>query len=49
MKDELFNELAASIREGGKILRGKAKPSRKLIIRVYLRCASSNVRASDLS
>jgi len=32
MKDELFNELAASIREGGKILRGKAKPSRKIII-----------------
>ena len=32
MKDELFNELAASIREGGKILRGKEKPSRKFII-----------------
>ncbi|MCC7116942.1 MAG: helix-turn-helix domain-containing protein [Anaerolineales bacterium] len=28
MKDELFDELIASIREGGKILRGKAKPSR---------------------
>lgn len=32
MKDELFNELVASIREGGKILRGKSKPSRKFII-----------------
>src|SRR3990172_7222884 len=32
MKDELFNELAASIREGGKILRGKAKPARKFLI-----------------
>ncbi|GER78764.1 MAG: transcriptional regulator [Anaerolineaceae bacterium] len=32
MKDELFNELAASIREGGKILRGKAKPARTFVI-----------------
>ena len=32
MKDELFNELVASIREGGKILRGKARPSLKFII-----------------
>jgi len=32
MKDELFNELVASVREGGKILRGKAKPSRKSIV-----------------
>jgi len=32
MKDELFNELVDSVREGGKILRGKAKPSRKFII-----------------
>jgi len=32
MKDELFNELVASVREGGKILRGKAKPSRKFIV-----------------
>ena len=28
MKDELFDELITSVREGGKILRGKAKPSR---------------------
>lgn len=28
MKDELFDELIASVREGGKILRGKARPSR---------------------
>ncbi|MDO8755152.1 MAG: NadS family protein [Chloroflexota bacterium] len=32
MKDELFNELTASIREGGKILQGKAKPARKFVI-----------------
>lgn len=32
MKDELFNELVTSIREGGKILRGKAKPSRKFVV-----------------
>ena len=34
MKDELFNELVASIREGGKILRGKATPSRKFVVEV---------------
>jgi putative transcriptional regulator len=32
MKDELFKELAISVREGGKILRGKAKPSREFIV-----------------
>ena len=32
MKDKLFEELVSSIREGGKILRGKAKPSRKFVI-----------------
>jgi putative transcriptional regulator len=32
MKDKLFNELAASVREGGKILRGRAKPARKFVI-----------------
>jgi putative transcriptional regulator len=32
MKGELFNELAASVREGGKILRGQSKPSRKFIV-----------------
>jgi putative transcriptional regulator len=32
MKDELFDELIASVHEGGKILRGKAKPSRTFII-----------------
>jgi len=32
MKDELFNELVASIREGEKILRGKAKPSRSFVV-----------------
>ena len=28
MKEELFNELVASVREGGAILQGKSKPSR---------------------
>jgi len=32
MKKELFNELQASIEEGGKILRGKLKPSRMFSI-----------------
>jgi putative transcriptional regulator len=34
MKAELFDELIASVREGGKILRGKAKPSRSFTIEV---------------
>lgn len=29
MKDELFQELVASLKEGGAILRGKKKPTRK--------------------
>jgi putative transcriptional regulator len=33
MKEALFNELIASVREGGKILRGKAKPSRVFVIK----------------
>jgi putative transcriptional regulator len=32
MKDELFNELVASVREGGAILRGEAKPSRTFVV-----------------
>src|SRR5688572_12235028 len=32
MKEEMFSELIASIREGGKILRGKKKPSRTFVI-----------------
>jgi putative transcriptional regulator len=32
MKDELFNELIESVREGGAILRGKAKPSRTFVV-----------------
>jgi len=31
MKDELFNELVASVREGGAILRGEDKPSRAFV------------------
>jgi len=33
MKDELFSELVASVREGGRILRGKEKPSRTFVIK----------------
>ena len=32
MKDELFNELIESVREGGAILRGKTKPSRTFVV-----------------
>ena len=32
MKDALFKELAASVREGGAILRGEIAPSRKFVI-----------------
>jgi putative transcriptional regulator len=32
MKEELFSELIASVREGGKIMRGKSKPSRKFSV-----------------
>ena len=32
MKEELFQELVASVREGGAILRGKATPSRQFTI-----------------
>ena len=32
MKDELFNELVASVREGGAILRGKRTPSRQFVV-----------------
>ena len=31
MKDEMFAELAASVREGGAILRGQVPPSRKFV------------------
>ncbi len=32
MKDELFEELVASVREGGAILRGKKAPSRVFVV-----------------
>ncbi len=32
MKDELFDELVASVREGGAILRGERAPSRQFIV-----------------
>ncbi len=39
MKKQMFDELLGSIREGGAILRGKKKPSRRTVI------GSSRVRA----
>jgi putative transcriptional regulator len=32
MKDDLFNELVRSVREGGAILRGEAEPSRTFVV-----------------
>lgn len=32
MKDELFKELVASVREGGTILRGEAEASREFVV-----------------
>lgn len=32
MKDELFNELVASVREGGAIFRGESAPSRAYVV-----------------
>ncbi len=32
MKDELFEELVASVREGGAILRGEITPARKFVL-----------------
>ncbi len=32
MKQELFDELVASVREGGQILKGKVKPSRAFVV-----------------
>jgi putative transcriptional regulator len=32
MKDELFEELIASVREGGAMLRGEVTPARKFIV-----------------
>jgi putative transcriptional regulator len=32
MKNEMFDELAASVREGGAILRGEVAPSRKFVM-----------------
>jgi putative transcriptional regulator len=34
MKNELFSELVESVREGGSILKGKAKPSRAFQVEV---------------
>ena len=32
MRDEMFKELVESVREGGAILRGEAKPSREFVV-----------------
>jgi len=32
MKDELFTELVASVREGGAILRGESAPARAFVV-----------------
>ena len=32
MKNDLFNKLISSVREGGKILRGETKPSRVFVL-----------------
>lgn len=32
MRDDLFNELVASVREGGAILRGEIAPSRRFVL-----------------
>jgi hypothetical protein len=32
MKEEMFDELLKSIQQGGKILKGKRKPSREYVI-----------------
>jgi putative transcriptional regulator len=34
MKDELFQQLAASLKEGGAILRGKKKPARSTTLKL---------------
>jgi len=48
MKDELFNELVASVREGGAILRGKALPSRAFVVDgPNIRRIRSNYRLSQ--
>ncbi len=33
MKDDLFKELVASVKEGGAILRGEKSPSRRFVVR----------------
>jgi len=49
MKDELFDELIASVREGGKILRGSAKPSRTFVIEApNVKRIRSNYRLSQI-
>ncbi len=47
MKDELFQQLAASLEEGGAILHGKKKPSRETTLTVDQRAGRAS--AEDLA
>jgi putative transcriptional regulator len=48
MKEELFKELVASVREGGAILRGEKKPSRKFVVaKTDVRRIRANYRLSQ--
>jgi putative transcriptional regulator len=48
MKEELFKELVASVREGGAILRGEITPSRKFVVdKTDVRRIRANYRLSQ--
>jgi putative transcriptional regulator len=48
MKEKLFKELVASVREGGSILRSETAPSRKFIVdKVQVRRIRANYRLSQ--
>lgn len=48
MKEELFKELVASVREGGAILRGEIAPSRKFVVdKTDVRRIRANYRLSQ--
>lgn len=48
MKQELFDELVTSVREGGAIMRGKVAPSRKFIVeRTDVRRIRANYKLSQ--
>jgi putative transcriptional regulator len=48
MKDELFDELVASVREGGAILRGEVAPSRRFEIEAPdVKCIRTHYKLSQ--